>query len=95
VAPIPSTDEIADPIATMLASAIGGDKAGWIRAIGPVEVLPILFNVQSNGRLRQRARRSSASIYRRAANIVRGEHPYVKVPGAIGGLNISRREMRK
>jgi uncharacterized membrane protein YjjB (DUF3815 family) len=47
VAYIPSADQIADILAAMLVGAIGGDKAGWIKATGPVEVLPALFNIQS------------------------------------------------
>jgi hypothetical protein len=95
VAHIPSTDELADILATMLAGAIGGDKAVWVKAIGPVEVLPILFNVQSNWAITSKGTKKQREYIDAAVNIVRGEHPYVKVPGAIESSNISRLEMRR
>lgn len=92
---IPTAEELADILATILEGAVGGDdKAGWAKIVGPVEILPILTNVRSNWAAHPKGNKAKMAAIEAAVAIVREKHPYVKIPGGIEGSAVSRRGLR-
>lgn len=69
--------EMADLLATLLEGAAGGTHDHWLKALGPVEHLPIHTNVRCNWRVEPKAGKRDLAAIKCAIEIVRAEHPYV------------------
>jgi hypothetical protein len=65
----------------MLTGAVGGNKAHWLKLIGPVSALPLATNVKSNWSISPIATGEELRAIVTAAEILRNEHPYVSGGG--------------
>ena len=72
-----TSTEIGDLLATVIAGVAGGTKAGWRKAIGPIEKLPTWRYVRFNWRITPQVQPPEREIIERAAELVRAEHPYI------------------
>lgn len=72
-----SAAEIADLLATVIQGVAGGTKAGWRKAIGPVERLPTWQYVRFNWRVSPTGSPAQRETIESAVQIVRPEHPYI------------------
>jgi hypothetical protein len=71
-------DELRDLLATALAGAAGGESASWREKIGPVEKRSLLYDIRSNWRVSPLGTASELEAMRKAVDIVRAAHPYVR-----------------
>lgn len=71
------TTDIANLLAEMLASAVGGNHAHWLELIGPVDCLPPPNNVKSNWRISPIATGEELRAINAATEVLRAEYPYV------------------
>ena len=72
-----SSGELADLLATVIQGVAGGTKAGWRKAIGPVERLPTWQYVRFNWRVNPTGSPAQRETIKRAVEVVRAEHPYI------------------
>lgn len=77
---VPSTSELRDLIAHLLAGAAGGSEAKWRKLVGDVEALPIIFDPRSNWRIEPTGTASELEAIEKAVTVVRGAHLYVPSP---------------
>jgi len=69
--------EIESMLIEMLAGATNSSPKVWTRAVGTVEVLPIVLNPKSNWRVIARGTSDEKAAVEKAAELVREHHPYV------------------
>lgn len=74
---VPTPDELAEILVTMLVGAAGGTPAKWRKALGPVEKLPTWQNVRCNWRVSPKGSAADLATIEKAVEIVREAHPYV------------------
>ncbi len=67
-------EDIADVLATVIA---GGDKASWLKLIGPIERLPTWKYLRFNWRINPSGSEAQREVICRALEVVRSAHPYI------------------
>lgn len=72
-----SADQQRDLLATVIQGVAGGSKAGWRKAVGPVERLPTWRYVTHNWRVSPTGTAEQQDVIARAVDVVRAEHPYI------------------
>jgi hypothetical protein len=76
----PTSVELRDLIAHLLAGVAGGSEAKWRKLIGEVEALPIVFHPRSNWRVAPTGSAGEREAIDKAVVVVRDAHPYVSSP---------------
>jgi hypothetical protein len=69
--------ELRDLLVGLLVGAAGGARGRWEAMIGPITVVPIWQNVDSNWSVRPTATGDELGAIRKVVELVRAEHPYV------------------
>ncbi|PZU05992.1 hypothetical protein [Sphingomonas sp.] len=82
----PTATELRATLVTLLAGATDTSPRKWEKAIGAVEMLPIVFNPRSNWRVDVRAGAAEdRAIIERAIALLRNDQPYVRSEPGPGG----------
>jgi hypothetical protein len=77
----PTTDEIRELPAALLAGAADGKAAAWAKVIGDVEVQPIWMKPVCNWSVRPKGSAKQIAAIGKAVAIVAAEPPYARVAG--------------
>lgn len=72
-----SAEDIADVLATVITGVAGGDKASWLKLIGPIERLPTWKYVRFNWHIDPSGSDAQREVICRALEVMRSAHPYI------------------